>query len=131
VTDSANLDLVRSIFAATERGDYSTTQWADPGVEYVLVDELQPFTAVGVAGLAEAMRTLFMDIADVHMEAEEYRELDHERVLVLTRFFGRGKRSGVPVSRRLGEVFEIHEGKVARVVVYIDRDRMYADLGPE
>jgi ketosteroid isomerase-like protein len=128
VTDSANLDLVRSIFAATERGDFSSAQWADPGVEYVLVDALQPVTAVGLTGLAEAMRTGMREFEDFHMEAEEYRELDDERVLVLTRAVGRGKRSGVPVSTRSGEVFEIHEGKVTRIVVYADRARMFADL---
>jgi ketosteroid isomerase-like protein len=131
VTDSANLDLVRSIFAATERGDFSSAQWADPGVEYVLVDALEPSPAAGLAGLAEAMRTGMREFENFHMEAEECRELDDERVLVLTRAVGRGKRSGVPVSARSGEVFEIHGGKVTRIVVYIDRDRMFADLGLE
>jgi ketosteroid isomerase-like protein len=77
------------------------------------------------------MRNEMREFEDVHNKAEEYRELDDERVLVLTRAVGRGKRSGVPVSIRLGEVFEIHEGKVTRIVVYTDRDRMFADLGLE
>jgi ketosteroid isomerase-like protein len=65
------------------------------------------------------------------MEAEEYRQLDVERVLVLCRVFGHGKRSGMPVSGGGGEVFKIHGGKVTGIVVYTDRDRAFADFGLE
>jgi hypothetical protein len=81
------------------------------------------------------MRNLFGDFEDVSAEAEEYRELDTGHVLVLGRGFGRGKRSGVrassdsPFSSRFAEVFEVHGGKVTRIVVYYDRDRALADLG--
>ena len=35
---SANLELVRSAFAAYERGDLlATLDWADPGIEFVMV----------------------------------------------------------------------------------------------
>ena len=128
---SANLDLVRSIFSALERGDFTKAEWADPDIEYVIVGGPEPGTIKGRAGLAEAMRTLFKEIGDLRSEAEEYRELDGERVLVLTRSVGRGKLSGVPASARNAEVFEVHDGKVTRVVVYYDRDRALADLGLE
>jgi ketosteroid isomerase-like protein len=126
---SENLDLMRSIFSAIEHGDYTNANWADPEIEYVIVGGPEPGTLRGRAGLAEAMRTIFREVEDVRAEVEQYRELDAEHVLVLTRNLGRGKRSGVPVSARNAEVFEIHEGKVTRIVFYYERNRALADVG--
>ena len=64
------------------------------------------------------------------MEAEEYLELDDERVLVLAHFEGRGKTSGVDVSRMLtrgASVICVREGRVTRLVLYTDRERAFAD----
>ncbi len=61
---SSNLDLARSIYAPIEQGDYSKAEWADPEIEYVLADGLEPRTYTGLVGLAEAMRNLFSDIVD-------------------------------------------------------------------
>ncbi len=126
---SANLDLVRSLYADIERGDYRSADWAHREIEYVVADGPEPGCFTGRDGAVEAMRSIFSALTDVRTEAEEYRELDAVRVLVLARGSGRGKRSGVQVEHRTAEVFEIHEGKVTRIVNYFDRQHALADLG--
>jgi ketosteroid isomerase-like protein len=129
---SANLDLVRSIVSAWERGDFSSTGWAHPEIEYVFADGPSPGTWRGLAGMAEGEREFLRPFVDFRTEAEEYRELDGERVVVFIQSRGRGKGSGLDVGhlRAGGTVlFEIRRGKVARLVVYWERDRALADLG--
>jgi ketosteroid isomerase-like protein len=129
---SANLDLVRSIFAAWERGDYSTAEWAHPEIEYVIAGGPSPGSWTGLAGMAEGFREWLSAWEDFRGEAEEYRELDGERVLVLLRFSGRGKTSGLELGQMRAKganVIHVRDGKVTRIVAYWDRERALADLG--
>jgi hypothetical protein len=62
----------------------------------------------------------------------EFRQLDDERVLVLSHIGGRGKTSGLDIGhmRTKGAgLFHIRRDKVMRVVLYWDRNRALADLG--
>jgi len=96
---SANLKLVRSIYAAWERGDYGSAEWADPEIEYVFADGPTPGTWTGLAGMAEVWRDWLSAWDGLSVAAEEYRELDGERVLVLTLYTGRGKTSGLELAQ--------------------------------
>jgi ketosteroid isomerase-like protein len=92
---SANLDLVRSIFEAWERGDYSSAEWAHLAIEFVIVEGSSPGRSTGLAGMAAAWREFLSAWEDYRIEADEYRDLDGERVLVLVHSNGRNKTSGL------------------------------------
>jgi ketosteroid isomerase-like protein len=129
---SANLDLVRSILAAWERGDFSAADWAHPEVEYVFVGGPSPATWTGMAGMAKGARDWLSAWEDLRIETDEYRELDRERILVLTRGSGRGKTSGLELAQMRTQgahLFHVRDGKVTRLVLYYHRDRALADLG--
>jgi ketosteroid isomerase-like protein len=129
---SENLDLVRSIFAGWERGDFSSTDWAHPDLELVIADGPAPGRWTGVSGMAEAWRDLLSAWEGLRSEPEEYLEIDNERVLVLAHFSGRGRTSGLDIgqlSDRGAGLFHVRDGKVTKHVVYLDRERAFADLG--
>ena len=129
---SPNLDLVRSIFSAWERGDYSSAEWAHPEIESVIADGPSPGSWKGLAGMAEGFRDVLSVWEEFHHEVDEYRELDGERVLVLSHFGGHGKRSGLEVGQmgaRAAVLFHLHGGEVTRLVLYFDRERALAELG--
>jgi ketosteroid isomerase-like protein len=132
---SENLDLVRSIFADWERGDFSRSDWAAPEIEYVIgPDAPWPVSRTGLAGMAEGEREFLSTFENMRIAADEYRELDDERVLVFHRASGRGKTSGLPIAQVSGggvSLFHVRERKVTRFVGYFDRDRALADLGLE
>jgi ketosteroid isomerase-like protein len=57
-----------------------------------------------------------------HVEVDQYLELgDH--VVVLLRYRGRGKGSGVEVHHDGAHVFRLRAGKVVRLEIFADRDR--------
>jgi ketosteroid isomerase-like protein len=128
---SANVELVRSIYAAWERGDYRSAEWAHPEIEYVHADGPAPGRWKGMSEMAEAARA-FLDAWEAYrIEADEYRELDGDRVLVLVHWTGSGKTSGLELGRigtKGASLFHIGDGKIARYVVYFDREHALADL---
>ena len=127
-----NLDLIRSIYAAWERGDYSSAEWAHPEIEFVVADGPSPGSWTGVAAMADAYRSILSGVEDHRSEAEEYRELEDDRVLVLFRHRGRAKTSGMEIGQiqaRGANLFDVREGKVTKLVLYWDGERALGDLG--
>jgi ketosteroid isomerase-like protein len=129
---SENLDLVRSIYTAWERGDFSSAEWADPHIEYVAVDGPAPGSWTGPVAMAQAWGNTLSAWEELRIEADEYRELADERVLVLLHYSGRGKRSGLEVGQiqtKGAAIYDVRDGKISRHVYYWDRQRALADLG--
>ena len=127
-----NVELVRSILAAWEGGDYSSVEWAHPEIEYVIADGPTPGSWSGLAGMAEAAGDFLSVWEEFRIVPTDYRELDHERVLVLTHRGGRGKMSGLDlgqVQAKGAHLFRVRDGKVTKVVAYNSRQRALADLG--
>ena len=129
---SENLDLVRSIYADWQRGDYRSAEWADPEIEYLLVDGPSPGSWTGVAAMAEVFRGVLNAYAEYRVAPEEFRELDHERVLVLHRYSGIAKASGLEIGQMAAkgaDLFHLSAGKVTRLILYLELDRALTDLG--
>jgi len=127
-----NVELVRSICAGWERGDWSSNAWADPTIEYMWTEGPSPGTWTGPRAMGESWREFLNAWQELRIAVDEYRELDSERVLVLARFQGRGRTSGLDlgqVGTQGGYLFQINDGKVTRLVGYWSRDRALADLG--
>jgi len=131
---SENLDLVHAILASWERGEMLSeewSEWAHPEIEIVVVGGPEPSSHIGLADATPSIEAFLGLWDDYRVEAEEYRELDGERVLVLTRQSGRGKNSGVETMQHRATLFHVRDGIITRRVNYWDRERAFAELGLE
>jgi ketosteroid isomerase-like protein len=129
---SANLDLVRSIYANWERGDFTSTEWADPEIELVIADGVETGIYHGLDGMITGWRGWLSAFDSYRVEVDEYRDLGNDHVLVFMKHCGRGKRSGLAAEdlRRDGaNVLRIRDGRVVSITLYWDRARALADLG--
>ena len=128
---SAALDLVRSINEAHERGDFSSAAWADPEIEYVIADGPEPGRWKGATPMAEIFRGNLVGWKDLRIEVDEYRELDEECILVLTRSTAFGKAGGMLVGQMRAKgasLYQVRAGRVIRLVYYWDREHALADM---
>ena len=131
---SENLDLVRSIYAAWEQGDFfsGSGEWVDPNIEYVIADGPDMGAWSGMDGLIEGAKVILRAWGIGERKQRSSASSDSERVLVLAHFRGRGRTSGLPidqVSATGANLFHVRNGRVTRLVLYWDRGRAFADLG--
>jgi hypothetical protein len=72
---SANLDLVRSIYAAWERGDFSSSEWAHPEIEHTDADGPLGGGTGGFERLGHGVREFLSAWEEFRLQADEFREL--------------------------------------------------------
>jgi ketosteroid isomerase-like protein len=126
----SNLDVVRAIYADWGRGDFARSDWADPDIEFVYVGGPEPTASRGIAAMDAAWREWLRGWEGFRAEPFEYRAIDDGRILVLVRNRGRGKLSGLEFEERsVGNYFELKDGRVTKLVVYLDGARALSDLG--
>jgi hypothetical protein len=110
---------MRSIYAAWERGDYSSGRRAHPEIEYVIADGPVPGRWTGLTGMAAGWRNWLSAREDFRASAKEYRELDDGRVLVLVSDTGSGKSSALELGQihtKGAAVLHIRDGTVTRLI---------------
>jgi hypothetical protein len=86
-------------YAAWERGDFGSAEWADPEMEYEYADGPSPGAWKGIGGMAEGFRDFLGAWEDWRVVADDYLELDGERVLV-SFHFGQRRRYGEAANER-------------------------------
>jgi hypothetical protein len=86
----------------------------------------------GLTKMTASVRDFMSAWEDYGIRAEEYRELDNKRVLVLVQLSGRGKMSRLEIGdtdARGAEVWHVRDAKVFRLVMYWHRNQAPAALG--
>ena len=127
-----NLELVRSIYAEWERGKFNAAPWAASEIEYAMIGGPDPGVWRGVTGMYYGWHRFLDAWEGFRVVADEYRELDRTRILVMIHRSGHGRTSGLDVEEMgsaAADLFDIDDGKVTRLVNYWDRARALADLG--
>ena len=90
-----------------------------------------PEVWTGLAELKSGFRDWLAVWEGARYEATAFRELDPDSVLVLARYRGRGKTSGLEMEQlgQLASVFHLQGGKVTRLIVYLKAENALAELG--
>ena len=115
------MEIVRSIYARWGNGDYSVADWADAEIEYMLFDGTK---TVGVEAMGNLWREYLATWNEFTNLPDRFLDAGEGRVLVLTRFGGRSKGAGIPVTDFPGaSLFTLREGKVVRLFLYADQKR--------
>jgi ketosteroid isomerase-like protein len=126
------VDLVRTVLAglqaAMAHGDLGAAfdVGVDAGilaadVELIPAQELAGVvTYRGREGLIEFMRTWTEDFEDWTVNLERTIDTSDDLVGAVLRQRGTGKGSGVPVELSHGAVFELHDGRITRIRLYLE-----------
>jgi ketosteroid isomerase-like protein len=126
----ANVELVRAIYDRFRAGD---TEGAlalhDPEVE--VHDRPQapdPQVYLGHEGVLSSLRVSQAAFEGLEMVPEELLDVG-DRVVVVFRFRGTGRGSGVPIDEQLAHVWTIRDGKAVRMEVHSGRDEALRAAG--
>ena len=126
-------ELVRRLFDAFGRADFDAAlALVDEDVDWGEPPDM-PDTGGGYrghAGLRAGFGRFMGAWEELRVDLEEVTEVG-ERVVALTHWVGRSRGTGLEVDQRVAQVYELHEGKVAKVRQFRTRDEALAAAGPD
>ena len=112
------MELVRAIYERFRSGDLEGGfSLLDP--EIVVHDRPEipdPQVYRGHQGVLDSLGTSFADFDSVDIVPEEFVDAG-DRVVVVFRFQGIGRESGVPIDERLCHVWTVRDGRAVRMEV--------------
>jgi ketosteroid isomerase-like protein len=130
-----NVEIVKRVMDAHDRRDLDDfDELTTPDFEWfpAMAASLGIDVYRGREGIEDYCRDsseAWADLRDVR-SASEFRALG-DSVLVLSRFAGRGRGSGVEVDAPLGIVFDLRGCKISRIRAFLDHDEALRAAGLE
>ena len=112
-----NVEIVRRLFDDFNRRDFDAAlekvaadvDWGEPPD---LPDSVGAYQ--GHEGMVKGFATFMGAWEELRVDPEEVVERG-ERVVVMTRWVGRSKGTGIEVDQRIAQVFDLRDGKVVKV----------------
>jgi ketosteroid isomerase-like protein len=124
----ANVEVVKRIFEAWGRGDFSSVEWADPEIEFSIPGP-DPYVHRGVEAAGRAWAEFLDAFEDLSIVGEEFHDAG-DKVIVEQTFRGKGKGSGIPIDDIPGAaVLTLRDGKVIRFQGYVTLAEALASAG--
>jgi ketosteroid isomerase-like protein len=126
---SENIEIVRRGLDAYNRRDVEgVIATAHPEVEFVPLGSLLVGDSYGGhEGIRRFMAEIAEEWDEIVIKDDEFREED-DRVLLLGEFQARGKASGVEVRSPVAWIFDLRDGKVARMRAYSNQEEALRDV---
>jgi ketosteroid isomerase-like protein len=125
-----NVELVRTIYDRFRAGDdEGGLALCDPDIQVHDRPEIpDPQVYRGHRGVLASLDASRAAFAELDVVPEEFLEAG-DRVIVVFRFFGTGRESGVPIDERLAHLWTIRDGKAVRMEVRSGREDALRAVG--
>jgi ketosteroid isomerase-like protein len=125
-----NVELIRAIYERFREGDEKgALALQHPDIEvHDRAEAPDPQVYLGHEGVLRSVGASRATFAGLDLVPEEFIAAG-DRVVVVIRFRGTGRESGIPVDERLAHLWTIRDGKAARMSVHSSREDALAAAG--
>ena len=127
-----NVEVVRRFFEAAQSEDFAAAlRLLDPEVDWF---PTEGGSYHGLEGVIDAFVAWMEPWGEHRWETEELIGVGDEQVLATIHVVARGKHSGIETDMRFFHLHTLRDGRISRMVEYLDRDQALAaaeEPGPD